>query len=147
MLLTTGEFDHLNRISLIRVRGPLADESLAGLYDACHKYSNDTDASVSIVDLSAVSVFSLSCEFIRRLAARKSVKGDAARCCFIVAPAGNAFGLCRMFQLLGEATRPLLQVVHTLSEALTAIGTPSPSFAPSAVSVPFRTVSPLPVIT
>ena len=142
MPLTTCEFDHLNRISLIRVRGSLADESLAGLYDACNKYSTDTDASVSIVDLSSVSEFSLSCESIRRLADRIPVKGDASRRCFIVAPEGHVYGLSRMFQLLGEVRRPLLQIVHTLGEALVAIGIPSPHFAPSVLAR-FGTVPPV----
>jgi hypothetical protein len=129
-------FDQVNQISLIRVAGRLADESLVGLYHACHKYSDDVHASVSIVDLSSVSEFALSSESIRNLAGRKPATADSARLCFIVAPDTYAFGLCRMFQLVGQFARPLLQVVHTMEEAFAAIGIPCPHDASSVVSVP-----------
>jgi hypothetical protein len=35
-----------------------------------------------------------------------------------------------MFQIAGESTRPLLQVVRTVDEALTALGAQSPHFEP-----------------
>jgi anti-anti-sigma regulatory factor len=138
--LTTGlrvEFAQVNNISLIRVEGQLTDESLADLYEAIGRYSTATDARVSIVDLSSVSEFALSSGFIRHLADQKPVMADAKRRCFIVAREGYAFGLCRMFQLMGEATRPLLQIVQTLGEAFAAIGIQSPYFEPSVVPAPF----------
>ena len=46
----------------------------------------------------------------------------------MVAPATVGFGLARMFQLMGERTRPLLKVVCTLDEALAALGVKSPRF-------------------
>ena len=48
----------------------------------------------------------------------------------MVVPATFGFGLARMFQLMGERTRPLLKVVHTLDEALAALGIQSPHFEP-----------------
>jgi hypothetical protein len=147
--LTTGlriEFDQVNKISLIRVQGRLTDECLADLYEASRKHSTATDASVSIVDLLSVTEFALSTRIIKYLAGQKPAVADANRLCFIVAPEGYAFGLCRMFQLLGEATRPLLQIVHTLGEAFVAIGIQSPYFEPSVVPVPFRTGDPIPII-
>jgi len=86
---------------------------------------------VSIVDLSSVGEFALSCAAIGNLADRRPDKGDASRLCFIIAPEGLPYGLCRMFQIGGEYRRPLLQVVHTLDEAFTAIGVPSPDFGSS----------------
>lgn len=35
------------------------------------------------------------------------------------------FGMARMFQMLGESTRPLFHVVRTLNEALEALGVES----------------------
>jgi hypothetical protein len=147
--LTTGlrvEFAQLNEISLIRVEGRLTDESLADLYEASGKYSTATDASVSIVDLSSVSEFALSNESIRNLAHQNPAMAAAKRRCFIVAPEGLAFGLCRMFQVLGEATWPLLQIVKTLGEAFAAIGIQSPHFELSVVPAPFRAGHPAPII-
>jgi hypothetical protein len=136
--LTAGrrvEFDQVNKISLIRVEGRLTDESLADLDEASRKCSAATEARVAIVDLSSVSEFALSCDFIRRLAHRQPAKGE--HLCFIIAPQELAFGLCRMFQIEGEVLRPLLRVVRTLGEAFAEIGIRSVYFEPSVVPTLF----------
>ena len=118
--MTTGfrvEFDQLNKILPMRVEGRLTDESPPYLYEASRKHLSATDAWVCIVDLSCVSDFAVSSQSIRKLAHQKPASPDPMRHCFIVAPAGLGFGLCRMFQILGEATR---QVVHTLGEVFAA---------------------------
>lgn len=48
----------------------------------------------------------------------------------LVIPSTAAFGLGRMFQIVGEPTRPLLSVVHTMDEALAAVGIQYPNFEP-----------------
>jgi hypothetical protein len=138
---TEVEFDELNKISLTRVGGRLANESLADLYAACQKHSSDTHASVSIVDLSSVSECALSYQFIQRLAERKPAIVDGRHRCFIVAPAGHIYGLCRMFQILAEMTRPLLEVVHTLGEAFAAIAIHAAQFEPTSAPAPFKGLS------
>jgi hypothetical protein len=130
------EFDYVNRMSMLHVEGRLADESLTALYETCRDHSNAAAALVSIVDLSFVSEFALSSASIQNLAYLKPATADAKRLCFIIALPGLGFGLCRMFQLLAENTRPLLRVVHTLAEVFAAIGTPSPYFEPSGVRAP-----------
>ena len=127
------EFDQVNRISLIRVEAPLTEESLGRLYEANQEHCSANGARVAIVDLSSVSEFAVSSGFVRCLADRKPAKAAFGCLCFIVGPAGYAYGLCRMFQLWGESRRPLLQVVHTLGEAFAAIGIRSPFFEPSVV--------------
>jgi hypothetical protein len=47
----------------------------------------------------------------------------------IVAPTTLQYGLARMFQLVGEAERPMI-VVHTMDEALAELGVQSPHFEP-----------------
>jgi hypothetical protein len=131
----TARLQVQNKISLIRVEGRLTDESLTDCYEASRDYLNTTDARVSIVDLSSVSEFALSSGLIRSLAVRKLANADSKLLCFLVAPEGHAFGLCHMFQICGDATRPLLQVVHTLAEVFAAIGIQSP-FEPPAVWAP-----------
>ena len=49
---------------------------------------------------------------------------------FFVAPMTTGFGLSRMFQILGEPTRPLLKVVHSMDEALAELGVQYPHFEP-----------------
>jgi hypothetical protein len=127
------EFDSTNKILLLRVEGPLTDEVLAECYDAIRKYSIATDASAGILDLSFVTEFPVSTEFIRQLARREPAMPHAtSRLRILVAPQIHAFGLLRMFQTLGESTRPMLKVAHTLDEAFRMLGVPSPHFEPLA---------------
>ena len=53
-----------------------------------------------------------------------------ARPRFIVASKALVFGLARMFQIMGEHSRPLLKVVRTMDEALAALGVQSLHFEP-----------------
>ena len=120
-----AESNHRPRTMLVRVAGKLTDESLATLYLTSQAYSA---ASFSIVDFSAVTDFAVSCDFIKRLADRKAAMADTGSLFFIVAPQPYVYGLCRMFQILGEGTSPLLQIVHTLDEAFVAMGIKPPHF-------------------
>jgi hypothetical protein len=125
------ELDPVNKILLFRFEGQLTDEALADAYRAIRKYWTATDASVGFWDFSAVTHFAVSSESIRRLAREEPAMGDAnTRPRFIIVPATVGFGLSRMFQLIGEPTRPLLSVVRTLDEALAALNIRSPHFEP-----------------
>ena len=125
------EFDPVNKILLLRSEGRLTDESLAEVYQAIRRYSTATDAGMGIWDSSSVTEFAVSTEFIRQLAKQDPAMPDATRRpSIIVAPDAVGFGLSRMFQFLGEPTRPLLNVVRTLDEALAALGIQSPHFEP-----------------
>jgi hypothetical protein len=86
---------------------------------------------MGIWDLSCVTEFAVSNEFIRQLANQEPAMADAtSRPRIIVAPDTVGFGLSRMFQLMGESTRPLLNVVRTMGEALAALNIQSPHFQP-----------------
>lgn len=124
------EFDPANKILLARFEGQLTAESLAEFYKAVREHSTATDANAGIMDLSSVTGFPVSSEFIRQLARREPAMPDATRPRIIVAPQAHVFGLARMFQIVGEATRPRLAVVRTLDEALLALGVQSPHFGP-----------------
>ena len=123
------EFDSVNKILLARVEGRLTDEALSAYYEAVRSYSTATDARAGIWDLSSITEFAATSEFIRRLADREPAMPDATRRPrFLVAPSLHMFGLSRMFQLAGERTRPLLEVVRTVDEALAKLGVQSPKF-------------------
>jgi len=123
------EFDPVNKLLLFRCEGRLTDESLAESYQAIRKHSSATDARMGIFDLSSVTEFAVSSEFIRQLANQEPAMADATRRPrIIVAPDTVGFGLSRMFQLMGESTRPLLNVVHTMGEALAALNIQSSHF-------------------
>jgi hypothetical protein len=125
------EFDSVNKVLLARIEGRLTDEWLVEIYGAVRKYSTATDARAGIWDMSFVTECAMSAECVRELAGRKPAMPDATRRPRIIvigSPIG--FGFARMFQNVGEATRPLLGVVHTMDEALAALGIQSPQFTP-----------------
>jgi hypothetical protein len=125
------EIDYANRILLLRVEGQLSDQLLAECYAAIRKYSVSTDARMAIFDLSTVSQFTVSSEFVRQIAKREAAMPDATRRLRIIAvenPTG--FGLARMFQIVGENDRPMLKVVRTIDHALVALGLQTPHFEP-----------------
>jgi hypothetical protein len=94
-------------------------------------YSTATGARAAIFDLSGVTEFVLSKKFIQSLA-REAPSMSASHPLIIVVPSTHGFGLSRMFQSLGDQTRPLLQVVRTMDEALSMLKIPSPQFEPLA---------------
>jgi hypothetical protein len=125
------EFDSANRILLLRFEGPLTNESLVEAYKAIRKYSTATDAKAGIWDFSSVTEITVASEVVRALAKQEpAMPGATILPRFIVAPATHVFGIARMFQLVGERTRPLLTVVRGMDEALTALGVQSPHFEP-----------------
>jgi len=125
------EFDPVNKVLLARFEGRFTDEAAAEFYREIRERSTATDASAGIWDLSSVTEFAVSGEFIRWLADQEPAMPDGARRPrILVAPTLEGFGLARMFQIAGESTRPLLQVVRTLDEAFAALGVQSPQFQP-----------------
>jgi hypothetical protein len=49
---------------------------------------------------------------------------------FLVADQVHGYGLLRMFQIMGEQTRPSLHVVRSIAEAFATLGITSPHFEP-----------------
>jgi hypothetical protein len=125
------EFDSVNRILLARFEGPLTNQSAAEYHDALGRNWRATDPLAGIWDLSGVSDFVVAGDFLRSLARRKPVTpGLTNSPRFIVVPETAGYGLMRMFQIVGESSRPLLHVVRTVDEALTALGAQPPQFEP-----------------
>jgi hypothetical protein len=125
------EFDPVHRILLARFEGQLTNESAAEYHDALGKNWRATDPRAGIWDLSGVADFAVAADFLRSLAKRKPISpGLTNHPRFIVVPETAGFGLMRMFQIAGESTRPLLHVVRTIDEALTALGAQSSHFEP-----------------
>ena len=125
------EFDEANRILLVRVDGPLTDKLLVDVYRAIRKYSLATDARAGIFDMTGVTDFAVSSEFIRRLAQSEPAMPNAEeRPRVVVVPQTHGFGLVRMFQIVGERSRPLFSVVRTMDEAVNLLRAETPEFKP-----------------
>jgi hypothetical protein len=127
------EFDPVNKILLARFEGQLTNESAEAYHDALGKNWAATNPRTGIWDLSAVTEFTLASDFLRSLALRKPVTpGLTDHPRFVVVPETAGYGLMRMFQIVGESSRPLLHVVRTVEQALTTLGVESPHFEPLA---------------
>jgi hypothetical protein len=124
------EFDAEHKILLMRFEGPLTDESLTDVYRAIRMYATATDANAGIWDFSSVTKFAVSSEFVRYIGRLEPVAPNLTRRRFIVVQHSLAYGLARMFQIIGEPRNRRLKVVYSLDEALTALSTPSPRFEP-----------------
>ena len=124
------DFDSTNRILRCRFEGRVTDEALKEFFSLATDYATRIDPRGAVADLSAVTSFEVSPQTIRELA--KSAPAlrnpDRPRC--IVAPSPQIFGLVRMFEIAGEATRPNLHVVRTIEEAWAILDVQSPQFLP-----------------
>ena len=78
--------------------------------------------------------FEVSSEAIRRVAASPAAFPPGYM--RLVIPQIFIYGLARMFQILGEKTRPELQVVRSLEEAFRLLGVENPEFSPISQTVP-----------
>jgi hypothetical protein len=125
------EFDPVNRVLLARVEGRLTETVLSEYSAAIRKYALQTDALAGIFDFSLVTNVEVSSNFIRDLAGQApSFPNAMNRPRIIVAPQKHIFGLSRMFQIMGEETRPLLQVVHTIEKAFSELDVKEARFQP-----------------
>lgn len=124
------EFDKDHQVLLVYLDGRLSEESLGSLSQTGEKYFAATKPRAEIIDCSGVTEFALSSERIRQLAAQQLTPDVANRRRVIIVPTVHSFGLARMYQITGERNRPLISVVRTMSEALTALNITSPRFEP-----------------
>jgi hypothetical protein len=126
-------FDPANKILLLRFDGRLTDKLVRTLYWEVRTHSTETDASVGIFDLSAVTEFAVSPEMILELANRDPAMPDATkRPRIIVAPPMLGLGISRLCVIAVELRSPLLKIVLSLEEAFAALGVQSPHFEPLA---------------
>lgn len=99
------------------------------MFAALREYAIATNPYAAISDFSAVSQVEVSPAFIQQLALEEPAVPQASERGRVAVIADDVgFEMARMFQRLGESTRPLHLVVRTLDEALEALGVESPRF-------------------
>lgn len=123
------EFDAKNNVLRGTVHGPMTGAILLDFYAAATEYMASHQPCRGILDFSQVTEFEVSPHAIRQVAAAPPVF-PAGHMRVIVVPIDFIYGLARMFQMLGEETRPDLQVVRTLDEAYRLLQIESPEFRP-----------------
>ncbi|MFZ0735682.1 MAG: hypothetical protein WBL70_20355 [Candidatus Acidiferrales bacterium] len=129
------EFNSTLGILRGRLEGQITDEGLREFYRTAAEYVALLDPRAGVTDFSGVSSFDVSVQTIRGLAMSAPAMPKTSRPRVIVASASHIYGMARMFEEVGEATRPNLHVVRTTGEAwailgVAAPGMPEPQFEP-----------------
>src|SRR5215467_2925312 len=124
------QFDPVNRLLVCRASGVVTDKSLREFYRLVGKYVALTNPEAGIADLSGVTSLRASPETIRALAGSPPPLSDPKVPRYLVATSDHVFAMCRMFELQGERTRPLLRVVRTLAEAYELLDIQEPQLEP-----------------
>ena len=123
------DFDAKNVVLRVTLDGLVTDEGLVECNATVARYYASHPPCRGIVDFSKVTKFEVSSDTIRRLASGSpAIPSENVR--VLVTPTDVVYGMARMFQVLGEKTRPELHVVRTLEAAYKLLGVESPEFSP-----------------
>jgi len=123
-------YDRSNRILRARFEGRVTDEELTAVYQLGQGLVTRLDTQAGITDFSDVTTVAFTPQTIYELAAAKPIMLDPARPVVFVAPTPHVYGMSRMFEILGEASRPNLHVVRTMEEAYKILNVQEPQFEP-----------------
>lgn len=124
------DFDSANRILRCRLNGEVNDEVLKDFFQAGSKHAIRIHPAAGVVDLSEVASFDVSTPAIKALAKSTPVLHDPGLRRVVIAPSPGIYGMMRMFEMEGEATRPGLQVVRSEREAWAILAVRNPRFEP-----------------
>lgn len=124
------DFDLANRILRCRLSGEVNDEVLKDFFQAGSKHAIRIRPAAGVVDLSEVTSFDVSTLAIKALAKSTPVLHDPDLRRVVIAPSPGIYGMMRMFEMEGEATRPGLQVVRSEREAWAILAVRNPQFGP-----------------
>jgi len=123
-------YDRTNRIIRARFEGRVTDDELMDVYRLGQKLVGQLDPQAGITDFSGVTTVAFTPETIYELAAAKPIMRDPGRLVIFVAPTPHVYGMARMFEILGEGTRPNLHVVRTLDQAYKLLNVQDSQFEP-----------------
>ncbi len=123
------EFDPANNILRYSWDGNLTDEVLLQGDAAGRELLAKRPPCRGIQDFSKVTGIDASSDTIRRIAFRPPAYGSGQAVVF-VAPTDVVYGLCRMFVMLSDESRPKAHVVRTMEEAHRLLEVDSPQFVP-----------------
>jgi hypothetical protein len=123
------DFDARNTVLRVTVEGVVTDDSLLEVYGTVAKYFASHPPCRAVTDFSRVTRFDVSSDAIRRLAERAPAVPTGYTRVF-VSSSDSVFGMARMFQILGEKSRPDLHVVRSLDGAYKLLQLESPEFSP-----------------
>ncbi len=124
------EFDLKNSVLRARFEGLVTDQIITEFYACAGEYVARTLPRATIVDFSAITSFVASSSTMFVLAKSEPALKDPEIIRVIIAPGPRVFGMSRVFEIVGESTRPSLRVVRSLEEAFAVLGVRDPQFEP-----------------
>jgi hypothetical protein len=122
------DFDSANRILRCRFEGLVNQAAISEFYRQIPIYDAATKPRAGINDFSQITSVDITSQTIAKLASLPPAFADESRPRVNVAPRDHVYGLLRMFQAMGEGTRPNLYVVRSLEEAYAILGVTEPRF-------------------
>jgi len=124
---STLEFDAGNNVARWSLEGRVTDKTFSEGLSFIASFLAGTTPKSGIVDLSGVTSFEVSVSFLKEVASSEPILPTHLHR-VIVAPTGHIYGLSRMFGILSEKTRPNLEIVRTMDEALKVLRIDAPNF-------------------
>ncbi len=122
------EFAAGPRILRVTFEGVLDDAALRHAYREVKRYGRASHPAIGIWDMSGVTEFHASSETVRDLGRAQPALPEAELPRFLVAPSDEAFGMGRMFQSIGDQSRPHLYVVRSLGEVYAQLKIEPPEY-------------------
>ncbi len=124
------EFDSSNKLLRGRFEGLVTDQIITEFYANAGEYVARTLPRAAIIDFSAATSFVVASSTMFILARSTPAVEDHKVIRVIVAPGAQEYGMSRIFQMLGESTRPSLRLVRSQEEAFAMLGIQDARFEP-----------------
>jgi hypothetical protein len=122
--------DKSRRILLIRFTGVVTDDVLLSGFQSVREWIAIHGDTSSITDFSEIESFEVTAAAVRQLAEGPPLVPDGYMR-IVVAPQDEAFGMARMFEMLGSESRDRVYVVRTHIEAAQIVGVEQLEFPPA----------------
>jgi hypothetical protein len=116
------DFDPIHQILRTTFSGKVSDEDLLNHARMASLLVTSLDPRFAIIDLSAADPFEATADGMRALAKLPPAMPKVDRPRVVVAPSDHTFGMARIFEVEGEATRPKFHVVRSVKEAWAILG-------------------------
>ncbi len=123
------DFDAKNNVLRVTLDGRVTEAIMLDAYATVARYVASRPPCRGIIDVTKVTKFEVSSSAIRQMA-ESAPAFPTAYVRVFVASTSFVYGMARMFQMLGEKTRPNLHIVRTLDEAYHLLQVDSPEFSP-----------------
>jgi hypothetical protein len=123
-------FDYDANLCILRGRleGVIADAEMRRYHGSARSLLGRLQPRAAIMDMTEVTALDVSPATVQMLAASAPVVADPSVPRFVVAPAPSVYGIARMYQQLGQETRPNLTIVRSVDEVYAALGVAPPRF-------------------